>query len=775
MISAANTSQTAADEESSAVVAVLNTPVIPEKSESEFSNTSKSKALTLDNFKSASKPSENQPLSEDPSVAKENEALSIQPPSDAAGESKDAAESDGSIGNEKDSAPDSAKASDVKELLNKKFDEVLQSAEENSAGINTSVHDFDIMERSLEGISSFLNNSGHSNKIADKYQAELDKLLKNDDSADDRIASAPSIELSDSFKDTVMPEKLGDSIVEYLPEITEYIKRIRKRSHDLNSSSSLINKVTPKMQMDATIALITGNTEKAKDLLVNSKPASDDNIAGKPPVLTLSEIEKLNSALREDEKDNDPELVINGRTISITDVRNAKGKDASLETLSMLQAAAKASDEQIRKETEKRKAENISPLQSALMEANQQNSPDAQNLSDKNRFNFIVSDPFALDKERLSVCSLNFDEYKTLDEIVKAAVLENKSVVVTAESEYTDDCISPQLRAIMNSLQQGNSDSASSMTESDSSVIQVDFAPKESNPDAAGAEDRETYSGSNANGSSDAAENIIPFPTPIPESPKVEVKGASAVFAENLESRMQTDVDPDESDDSYVVEGEESSESDKDQFMDTLVNSSFMPVSEAQNTTVSNTLTETNKQESLGSPKAPQRNEAAIERFIEEENRKLGRPLNDDDFYDKLMLTDAWYKDIITAGFNEGLIKSLLCHSERVIDPANNLNWKIIVSPIFSMVLGDALMQNDILTAFRKITSENLQIEFIQYVPKKGEKEFPVNSPKAHAIMAYLQEKIDTRARFSKDPGISELLRVFGQSADTVDFELYKQ
>ena len=84
-------------------------------------------------------------------------------------------------------------------------------------------------------------------------------------------------------------------------------------------------------------------------------------------------------------------------------------------------------------------------------------------------------------------------------------------------------------------------------------------------------------------------------------------------------------------------------------------------------------------------------------------------------------------------------------------------------------------MQNDIRTAFRKITSENLEIEFIQYVPKKGDKEFPVNSPKAHAIMAYLQEKIDTRARFSKDPGISELLRVFGQSADTVDFELYKQ
>ncbi|MBO5567194.1 MAG: hypothetical protein J5934_08245 [Succinivibrio sp.] len=700
--------------------------------------------------------------------------LDTVPPAAAAAQSKDTAVSEVSPVNAKDSSQDSAQTSDVKELLNRKFDEVLQSAEKNSGNINTSVHDFDIMERSLEGISSFLNNSGHSNKIADKYQAELDKLLKTDDGADDRIASAPSVELSDSFKDTVMPEKLGDSIVEYLPEINAYIKRIRKRSHELNSSSSLINKVTPKMQMDATIALITGNTDKAKELLVNSKPAADENTAGNPPALTLSDIEKLNSALREDEKDNDPELVINGRTISITDVRNAKGKDASLETLSMLQAAAKASDEQIRKETEKRKAENISPLQSALMEANQQTRPDAQNLSDKNRFNLIVSDPFALDKERLSVCQLNFDEYKTLDETVKAAVLENKSPVVTAESESTGDYISPQLRAIMNSLEQGNATSASSTSESDSSVIQVDFAPEESNTEAAGAEVRESESGSDAHGSPDA-KNIIPFPDWVPESPKVEVKGASAVFAENIENSMQTDADPDESDDSYVVEGEESSESDKDQFMDTLVNSSFMPASATQDPSASNPLTEADKQESLGSPKAPQRNDAAIERFIEEENRKLGRPLNDDDFYDKLVLTDAWYKDILTAGFTEGLIKSLLCHSERVIDPENNLKWKIIVSPIFSMVLGDAPMQNDIRTAFRKITSENLEIEFIQYVPKKGDKEFPVNSPKAHAIMAYLQEKIDTRARFSKDPGISELLRVFGQSADTVDFELYKQ
>ena len=55
-----------------------------------------------------------------------------------------------------------------------------------------------------------------------------------------------------------------------------------------------------------------------------------------------------------------------------------------------------------------------------------------------------------------------------------------------------------------------------------------------------------------------------------------------------------------------------------------------------------------------------------IEEDQQFENKRLGRRLESCDFYDRVYKNDAWYQDIVKAGYNDGPVYSALCYTNKI-------------------------------------------------------------------------------------------------------------
>lgn len=158
-----------------------------------------------------------------------------------------------------------------------------------------------------------------------------------------------------------------------------------------------------------------------------------------------------------------------------------------------------------------------------------------------------------------------------------------------------------------------------------------------------------------------------------------------------------------------------------------------------------------------------------IEEDQQFENKRLGRRLESCDFYDRVYKNDAWYQDIVKAGYNDGPVYSALCYTNRVISPDDPYSWVLQISSDFQLLFISPEFHHNLRTKF--------SIEQEHPVELKIEKEqgMPRGCPEDLARHFYVKEIEDTRQKMAKDKNVSLLLEHLGEDIRTLNLSLYKQ
>lgn len=158
-----------------------------------------------------------------------------------------------------------------------------------------------------------------------------------------------------------------------------------------------------------------------------------------------------------------------------------------------------------------------------------------------------------------------------------------------------------------------------------------------------------------------------------------------------------------------------------------------------------------------------------IEEDQQFENKRLGRRLESCDFYDRVYKNDAWYQDIVKAGYNDGPVYSALCYTNRVVSPDDPYSWVLQISSDFQLLFISPEFHHNLRTKF-SIEQEHpveLKIERVQGIPR--------GCPEDLARHFYIKEIEDTRQKMSKDKNVSLLLEHLGEDIRTLNLSLYKQ
>lgn len=158
-----------------------------------------------------------------------------------------------------------------------------------------------------------------------------------------------------------------------------------------------------------------------------------------------------------------------------------------------------------------------------------------------------------------------------------------------------------------------------------------------------------------------------------------------------------------------------------------------------------------------------------IEEDQQFENKRLGRRLESCDFYDRVYKNDAWYQDIVKAGYNDGPVYSALCYTNRVISPDDPYSWVLQISSDFQLLFISPEFHHNLRTKF-SIEQEHpveLKIEKVQGIPS--------GCPEDLARHYYVKEIEDTRQKMAKDRNVSLLLEHLGEDIRTLNLSLYKQ
>lgn len=158
-----------------------------------------------------------------------------------------------------------------------------------------------------------------------------------------------------------------------------------------------------------------------------------------------------------------------------------------------------------------------------------------------------------------------------------------------------------------------------------------------------------------------------------------------------------------------------------------------------------------------------------IEEDQQFENKRLGRRLESCDFYDRVYKNDAWYQDIVKAGYNDGPVYSALCYTNRVISPDDPYSWVLQISSDFQLLFISPEFHHNLRTKF-SIEQEHpveLKIEKVQGIPS--------GCPEDLARHFYVKEIEDTRQKMAKDKSVSLLLEHLGEDIRTLNLSLYKQ
>lgn len=158
-----------------------------------------------------------------------------------------------------------------------------------------------------------------------------------------------------------------------------------------------------------------------------------------------------------------------------------------------------------------------------------------------------------------------------------------------------------------------------------------------------------------------------------------------------------------------------------------------------------------------------------IEEDQQFENKRLGRRLESCDFYDRVYKNDAWYQDIVKAGYNDGPVYSALCYTNRVVSPDDPYSWVLQISSDFQLLFISPEFHHNLRTKF-SIEQEHpveLKIENVQGIPR--------GCPEDLARHFYIKEIEDTRQKMSKDKNVSLLLEHLGEDIRTLNLSLYKQ
>ena len=160
-------------------------------------------------------------------------------------------------------------------------------------------------------------------------------------------------------------------------------------------------------------------------------------------------------------------------------------------------------------------------------------------------------------------------------------------------------------------------------------------------------------------------------------------------------------------------------------------------------------------------------------KFIEEdqlfENKRLGRRLESCDFYDMVYAQDSWYRDILSAGYNDGPVYSALCYTNRIINPDDPYSWILQISSDFQLLFISPEFHHNLRTkfSFEQGHPVELKIEKIQGIPQ--------GCPEDLARRCYIKEIEDTRQKMAKDKNIRLLLEHLGEDIRTLNLSLYKQ
>ncbi|MGN0916267.1 MAG: hypothetical protein ACI4NE_07955 [Succinivibrio sp.] len=152
------------------------------------------------------------------------------------------------------------------------------------------------------------------------------------------------------------------------------------------------------------------------------------------------------------------------------------------------------------------------------------------------------------------------------------------------------------------------------------------------------------------------------------------------------------------------------------------------------------------------------------------ENRRLGRQLKIEDFYDAVAAEDPWLQTIRKANYKGGPVYSALCYSNRIVNPDDKDDWTLEVSSDYDLLTSSPEFHHNIVTKFSFANgSKPVKITL------KSVKGRPSGCPHDLAAKCYLRQIDIIRKRMMENQALSAFIEHLGDDVRTVAISIYTQ
>ncbi len=153
----------------------------------------------------------------------------------------------------------------------------------------------------------------------------------------------------------------------------------------------------------------------------------------------------------------------------------------------------------------------------------------------------------------------------------------------------------------------------------------------------------------------------------------------------------------------------------------------------------------------------------------------LGQKLAPEDFFEEVLKSDPWYKDIVAAGYKDDTTHSALTYSVRKIDPQDPSHWIVTMSQDFALFIQDPSFLHNITTKFSFLQHHALNIELKAYKGEPGQASYPPDCPYALGLEALGAATHKAKEELFSTPELLDFFRSQGQSPDSLEVTLLKQ
>lgn len=625
---------------------------------------------------------------------------------------------------------DNTSAADSMNDISAEADSVKQDVNIGSS-VNYDLSDLDVL---IGAFANTVKNSvtSISKPNASKYADSLKKILHTEEIKSDILPKAVNLN-SDSLQNSSAGAQLTlNDDPKLVDDIFEYISTIRSKADDLinKGAKSNVSEKSPLSDIEGISAIVSDINQINREQ--NDNGPSKDVLAA---ISKLPSFDENGNIVENDSAGSNSEFALKDQVEELS----------ADELLAVAQQAAVSQLEQDKALNEKLLEE------SRVLNANADlKAIVSSQENDEKSAHLRIDDeaPFAESIDDLLVPSLP-DTDETVSEFNDAVSSDSESCKNIADENSVE--LTPLAVAVSVETEKSSSVSEKNATISSDYSDALKFAVSSSLSGKLGANKNAAVNveaGSENTSGADAPVNI---------------ENSSASYSEHVSESSQVESDRIMNDGASVPLGAEILVKDNSH----AVNVHVQSADHSSKHTVENGSAMMAQD---GNPKSLR--ESTLKLLEEDqqfENRSLGRKLETNDFYTKVLESSQWLRCIRDAGYTDGPMYSALCYANRTISPANEYDWTLEISSDFEFLTSAPEFVHNLQTKFSILMQHPVVLNV------KTVKGIPFECPEDLARKWYLKELENARIRIRDNVVLNRLLTSLGENANTINLSLYTQ